>query len=147
MPDVLCDAVSALVMPGVGEKLIRRGFADARRAIGSLHEAGITVVMATDAGAWPLFPACFHGYSTIREMELMAGMGFDPMAVIEASTRLPAEMLGLQDRIGTVEVGKSADMVVLDEDPLVDIRAMCSIRWTIREGRARTPAEWMEDHS
>lgn len=77
-------------------------------------------------------------------MELLAGAGWDPPSVIEASTRRPAEMLRLQDEIGVVEVGRRADMVVLDEDPFADISAFRSIRWTIKAGDARTPNEWME---
>ncbi len=112
--------------------------------IASFELAGIPVVMGSDAGAWPLVPSCFHGYSTIREMELLAKAGLDPRTIIEASTRRTAEMLGLQDEIGAVEVGRRADMVVLDGDPLADISAFRSIRWTIKNGEARTPSEWME---
>ena len=109
-----------------------------------LHRNGIPVVLGTDSGAWPLFPSCFHGYSTIRELEIMASVGLEPMEVLQAATRLPAEMMGLDEEIGTVEVGKYADLIVLAEDPLADVKALRSIRWTIKNGEARTPAGWME---
>jgi imidazolonepropionase-like amidohydrolase len=109
-----------------------------------LHEAGIRIVLGTDAGAWPVFPSCFHGYSTIREMELMAAAGLQPMAVLQAATRLPAEMMGVEAEIGSVEVGKRADLMVLADDPVADMKALRSIQWTIKDGEARRPAEWME---
>jgi imidazolonepropionase-like amidohydrolase len=52
-------------------------------------------------------------------------------------------MLGRQDEIGTIEVGKRADLVVVDGDPLADLRALRRIRWTVKDGVARTPQEWM----
>ena len=100
--------------------------------------------MGTDSGAWPLIPSCFHGYSTIREMELLAAAGLQSMTILQAATRLPAEMMGLEDQIGTVEVGKRADLVVLEDDPLADLKALRSVQWTIRDGEARSPAAWME---
>ena len=90
-----------------------------------------------------VFPSCFHGYSTIREMEIMAAAGLPPMVVLQAATRLPAEMMGLEDEIGTVEVGKRADLIVLAEDPLVDTKALRSIQWTIKDGEPRPPVGWM----
>ena len=47
------------------------------------------------------------------------------------------------DELGTVEIGKKADMLVLDGDPLEDLGALRSIRWTIKEGVARSPEGWM----
>jgi hypothetical protein len=52
-------------------------------------------------------------------------------------------MLGRETEIGTIEVGKRADLVVVDGDPLADLRALRRIRWTVKDGLARTPQEWM----
>jgi imidazolonepropionase-like amidohydrolase len=65
------------------------------------------------------------------------------MAALVAATRAPAEMLGLGAELGTVEVGMRADLVVVRDDPLRDLRALRTIRWTARDGVARTPREWM----
>jgi imidazolonepropionase-like amidohydrolase len=127
----------------LAESINRRGFNAACRAIVGLHASGVSIVMGSDSGAWPLFPACFHGYSTLREMELLAAAGLPPMTVLQAATRLPAETLGLDGEIGTIEVGKRADMIVVAEDPLADLRALRSIQWTIQNGIARPPTEWM----
>ena len=110
-----------------------------------MHELGNRIVLGTDSGAWPVFPSCFHGYRTIREMEIMAAAGMQPMAVLQAATRLPAEMIDLAGEIGTVEVGKRADLIVLAKDPLADMKALRSIHWTIKDGEPRPPLGWMEN--
>lgn len=145
MPSGLVGAASWFLRPAFCEAANRRYFHAACRAISNLHASGVRIVMGTDSGAWPLFPACFHGYSTLREMELLAIAGLPPMTVLQAATRLPAEMLGLDGEIGTVEVGKRADLVVVADDPLSDLRALRSIQWTIKGGVARTPEEWMAE--
>jgi len=53
-------------------------------------------------------------------------------------------MLGLDAEIGTVEVGKRADLVIVDGDPRQDLRALRNVRWTVHDGVARTPAEWID---
>jgi len=60
-----------------------------------------------------------------------------------AATSVPATMLGLAAEIGTVEVGKRADLIIVHEDPLKDLRALRTIEWTLKDGIAHSPAEWM----
>jgi imidazolonepropionase-like amidohydrolase len=52
-------------------------------------------------------------------------------------------MLGLSDEIGTLELGKVADLVVFDGNPFVDPTTLRQVRWTVQGGIARTPEEWM----
>jgi imidazolonepropionase-like amidohydrolase len=52
-------------------------------------------------------------------------------------------MLGIDAEIGTVEVGKRAHLLVVAGNPLADLRALRAVRWTVRDGVARTPEEWM----
>ena len=144
LPAGLARVASWCVPPAMCEIFLRRAFRPTCQAILSLHEAGVRIVVGTDSGAWPVFPSCFHGYSTIREMELLAAAGLPPMAVLEAATRLPAELIGLEDKIGTVEVGKRADLIVLADDPLADMKALRSIQWTIKDGEPRPPVGWMD---
>lgn len=144
LPGPLARMASWLVPLALCEISLRHAFRKTCHAIVSLHEAGIPIVAGTDSGAWPVFPSCFHGYSTIREMEILAAAGLPPMVVLQAATRLPAEVMGLADEVGTVEVGKRADLVVLAEDPLADMKALRSIQWTIKDGDARPPIGWME---
>ncbi|MDQ3127094.1 MAG: amidohydrolase family protein [Chloroflexota bacterium] len=77
-----------------------------RRAV----EAGVRIAMGTDSGVTP------HGRN-LRELQLMADGGMAPAAVLEATTRSAAELLGVDDDLGTIEEGKLADLVVLGGDP------------------------------
>ena len=78
----------------------------------------------------------------LREIELVAAAGLSPAEVL-AATRIPAELVGLGDELGSVEIGKKADMVVLGGDPLENLGALRSIRWTIMNGVAGSPEGWM----
>ncbi len=86
--------------------------ASARKAI----RAGVTVVMGTDAGT----PFNGHG-ENMKELELLVGLGLSPMQSIVAATGMAAEVLGWSDRVGTIEKGKLADLIVVEGDPLKDI--------------------------
>ncbi|MGD9675631.1 MAG: amidohydrolase family protein [Candidatus Bipolaricaulia bacterium] len=78
-----------------------------------------------------------------EEVELLTRLGLSNMEAIESATRVGAEVLGLEDRLGTVEPGKLADLVLVDRDPLADIRALAEVSWVMQGGRVipRSP-EW-----
>ena len=88
-----------------------------RDSIRRAHAAGVKIAMGTDAGVMP------HG-TNLRELGLMVDIGMTPMEAIVATTRVAAECLGWQDRVGTLEVGKLADIVVTTKDPLDDVRVL-----------------------
>jgi imidazolonepropionase-like amidohydrolase len=97
------------------------------------QEAGVKIAMGTDAGVMP------HG-TNLRELGLMVGIGMTPMEAIVATTRTAAECLGWQDKVGTVERGKLADIVITDVDPLIDIDALADserIRMVMQDGVVR----------
>jgi imidazolonepropionase-like amidohydrolase len=73
--------------------------------------AGVKVAMGTDSGVTP------HGQN-LRELALMVAGGMTPMQAIEATTRSAAELMGLQDDLGTLEPGKRADLVIVEGDAL-----------------------------
>ena len=127
----------------VDEEGFRDALASSQRAAKQLHDAGVPLVVGSDAGNWPILPYQFHATSTHRELELLAEAGVPPQDVLAAATRVPARMLGRENEIGTLEVGKRADLVVVDGDPLSDLRALRRIRWTVKDGVARTPREWL----
>jgi imidazolonepropionase-like amidohydrolase len=108
------------------------------------HRVGVATAVGSKGGCLPPFLGAFHGVSTIREIELLGEAGMAPMDVLCSATRIPAEMMRIDHLVGTVEVGKRADLIVVGEDPLEDLSALRqSLKWTIRDGDARTPAEWM----
>ena len=98
-----------------------------RRAL----QAGVPIATGTDAGGSP----ARHGF-VAREVELMVENGMTPPAALEASTRVAAELLGIQDQTGTIEVGKQADLVLIDGDPYSDPAALRNI-WAVFQSGGR----------
>jgi len=98
--------------------------------------AGIPIVMGSDTG----FFGVFLGVATQIEMELMVEGGLKPVDVIRASTINAARMIGREQELGTVEAGKHADLVILDANPLEDIRAVRRIHRVVKGGVVHDPA-------
>ncbi|MGB7340881.1 MAG: amidohydrolase family protein [Phototrophicaceae bacterium] len=88
-----------------------------RDSMAKAYEAGVTIAMGTDAGVMP------HG-TNLRELSLMCDVGMTAMESIVATTKTAAECLGWEDKIGTLEAGKLADVIITDVDPLADIRQL-----------------------
>jgi imidazolonepropionase-like amidohydrolase len=74
------------------------------------------------------------GASLHRELELIVSAGLSPAAALQAATADAASLLGIQDRAGTIDAGKAADLVLLDGDPLTDIRNTRRIAAVIKDG-------------
>lgn len=94
-------------------------------------KAGVKIAAGTDAGGSPVR----HG-SIVRELELLVEVGLTPMEALQASTKTAAELVGNQNLVGTIEVGKQADMLLLDGDPLEDIASLRNI-WAMFLGGRR----------
>src|SRR5258706_2631943 len=75
------------------------------------------------------------GFDLHDEMQIMAEAGLTPMQIIQGSTKYPAEMLHKQDLLGTVEAGKLADVIIVNADPLQDIRNLDKINTVIQDGK------------
>ena len=88
-----------------------------RKSIALAYKAGVKIAMGTDAGVMP------HG-TNLRELGLMCEIGMSPREAILATTRVAAECLEWQARLGTLEPGKLADVVIWKVDPLADIHAL-----------------------
>lgn len=104
-------------MPEYGVRKARETIEAHSDSISRAHKAGVKIAMGTDAGVMP------HG-TNLRELGLMCSIGMTPMQAIVATTRVAAECLGWQDRVGTIEAGKLADIVIAKTDPLKDIRSL-----------------------
>ncbi len=94
-----------------------------------IHDAGIPFAVGPDTGV----PGAFPGLSVHRELELIVASGVPPMAAITAATGTAAARVG-EPLLGTLEQGKSADLLILSDDPLADIRATRSIETVIKQG-------------
>ncbi|SEL62767.1 amidohydrolase family protein [Parapedobacter koreensis] len=81
---------------------------------------GGRVTVGTDAG----FIYALYGFAYPREMELLREAGFHPLEVIKAATLNGAESLGMADEIGSVEIGKLADFVIVDQNPLENLQVL-----------------------
>jgi imidazolonepropionase-like amidohydrolase len=103
----------------------------------AVKKAGIMIAMGTDAGN----PLTLHGPSVYAEMEAMQKAGMSPMEVLVASTRGGSLAMRKDSEFGTIEKGKSADVLVLGADPLKDIANMRKVRTVIRGGTRRSVEE------
>ena len=96
-----------------------------------LFEAGALITTGTD---FPL-PWITPGISLHREMQLLNNSGIKPLDVISIATRNGAEAMGILDEVGTIEIGKQADFVILSADPLKDIRNTRTIERVYLRGK------------
>lgn len=96
------------------------------------HKAGVKLAMGTDSGV----PFTFHG-NNLDELVYLVEMGLTPMEAIQVATLKSAEMLRTDQRTGSLEEGKLADLVMFDGNPLDDIRQLrdkSRMKWVIKDG-------------
>jgi imidazolonepropionase-like amidohydrolase len=110
----------------------RRRVVETGRMVKTLFDAGVPIVAGTD-GALP-------GFSLLRALEMFVDAGLTPMQAIQSATSVPANAMGLSKDSGTIEAGKRADLVVLNADPLADIRNIRSLKWVVANGRVMEPS-------
>jgi imidazolonepropionase-like amidohydrolase len=101
------------------------------RIVGAMFHAGVPILAGTDV----LNPYCFPGFSLHDELRLLVESGLPPMAALQTATRNPARFLGREAHAGTVEKGKIADLLLLDANPLDDIRNTTKIAGVVLAGR------------
>ncbi|SMC80392.1 amidohydrolase family protein [Moheibacter sediminis] len=97
----------------------------------AFKESGVPVTAGTDAGV----SGVVSGFSLHDELVLLVEAGMTPEEALVSATRLPAIWLGLDSKIGTVEVGKLADLILLDENPLDKIKNISKISGVIVNGQ------------
>jgi imidazolonepropionase-like amidohydrolase len=102
-----------------------------------VFDAGVPVVLGTDTG----FTGVLLGISTQIELELLVEGGLTPGDALRAATINAARMIGREQDFGTVEPGKFADLVILDADPLADIRNVTRIHRTLKGGVEFDPVD------
>jgi imidazolonepropionase-like amidohydrolase len=92
------------------------------------HEAGVRIAFGTDAGVSK------HGRNA-DDFLLMVQHGMNPMQAIQAATVNAAELLGLADQIGSIEPGKSADLIAVAGDPLSNVAALQNVSFVMARGK------------
>ena len=110
----------------------KAGFDQALRNIKLLSDGGVMIAMGTDSGTGT---GRWQGYFEHVEMELMVKAGMTPMQTLVAATGNAAKVMKIDDELGTLQPGKRADLVVLNADPLADIKNTRSIDSVWIDGR------------
>jgi imidazolonepropionase-like amidohydrolase len=112
-------------------KLSKLQFDESMKLVGLMYRAGVPILAGTDA----MNPQCFPGFGIHDELALLVDAGLSPLAALQAATRNAAEFMGQLDHRGTIEVGKTADLVLLDRDPLADIHNTRSVQAVVLGGK------------
>lgn len=132
--------IRVLTLPGVARLLLRKPdpmqrwqqwYESSVRNTEKLYRAGVPLVFGTDAPF--VFGNFFH--SIMSEVRALKLAGLPNEAILRMATSDAAAALGISDRVGTIEPGKLADLVLLDGDPVSDIEALGHVRLVMKEGR------------
>ena len=99
--------------------------------VGALRKAGVSIMAGSDSPD----PYVFPGSSLHEELELLVEAGFTPLQALQAATYHPARFMNHLDRYGVIEKDRAADLVLLNENPLSDIRNTRKIAGVVRDGK------------
>ena len=99
-----------------------------QETFGRAYKKGVKIAFGTDAGVYP------HGKNKL-EFSFMAKAGMKPAEILRSATLDAATMLRMQDKIGSLEPGKLADLVAVDGNPLADIKAMENVVFVMKDGK------------
>ena len=98
-----------------------------RSTFAAAYKAGVKIAFGTDSGVSP------HGQNA-REFELMVEGGMSPLEALQTATINAAKLLKIDDRLGTLEENKLADVIAVDGDPIKEIRSMQKVVFVMKEG-------------
>ncbi|ASN06059.1 metal-dependent hydrolase family protein [Virgibacillus necropolis] len=130
-PVAVLETAKDVGMPDTAIEKSKEVIEHHKASIAKAHKAGVKIAMGTDAGVMK------HG-TNLRELGLMADIGMTPMETIVASTKTAAECLGWEDKVGTLEQGKLADIIVVKGNPLEDIYSLANnetVQVVIKNGK------------
>jgi imidazolonepropionase-like amidohydrolase len=135
-PEIWADIRRSLdypnrVLTNFGGFVHWRSADDSKAIFQQLYHAGVRLLVGTDAST----PLNFKTDALIREMDLMVRYGVPPMEVISMATRVNAEYMKMGSQIGTVTAGKLADIIVVDGNPLQDMRDLRHVAVVIKDGK------------
>jgi imidazolonepropionase-like amidohydrolase len=118
-------------MPESTRALLAAEYTKLSELLLQMKRAGVKIMAGTDTGD----PYTFPGYDLHRELELLVSAGLTPLDALRSATIEPAEYLGAEESIGTIQKGMAADLVLLDADPLADIRNTQKIDGVFVDGK------------
>ena len=126
-------ALHAKIKASPGTQVSKRQLDQALRNLKLLSDGGVMIAMGTDSGTGT---GRWQGYFEHVEMELMVKAGMTPMQALVASTGNAAKVMAIDKEVGTLQPGKRADFVVLNADPLADIKNTRAIESVWIDGKA-----------
>lgn len=103
-----------------------------QETFGKAYKRGVKIAFGTDAGVFP------HGENA-KEFGYMVEAGMPPMEAIKSATSVAAQVLGMADKIGTIEAGKLADIVACDDNPLKNIKTLERVTFVMKDGVVYVP--------
>jgi imidazolonepropionase-like amidohydrolase len=115
-------------LSGYPEAFVKRIMASHREAFQKAVQLGVKIVFGTDAGRVK------HG-TNAGEFALMVNYGMSPMAAIQSSTSVAAQLLRMEDRIGAIRPGLQADLIAVSGDPLANISLLQDVRFVMKAGK------------
>jgi imidazolonepropionase-like amidohydrolase len=125
------DSVLSAIRPDTGESW-RRNFRRKLTIVPLMQRAGVTILAGTDFGPQGYF---VPGLSLHQELGLLVEAGLTPLQALQAATINPARAMHATDSLGTVSIGKLADLLLLDADPTLDVANARRVRAVFVQGR------------
>jgi len=119
-----------------GAAIKSKSFDRKLQVVGAMHRAGVPLLAGTDT-AW-IQPYTYAGFSLHDELALLVKAGLTPIESLQTATINPARFLGMEKDLGTIEKGKVANLVLLDADPVSDIRNTQKIDSVVLKGKLLT---------
>jgi imidazolonepropionase-like amidohydrolase len=103
------------------------------KIVKAMYDQGVPIVAGTDMG--------FPGYSVDRELELYVAAGLAPLQAIQTATLVPASVMKQETIAGTIAPGHRADLIIVEGDPLTQIRDIRNVQTVIKDGQVYDPVE------
>jgi imidazolonepropionase-like amidohydrolase len=132
LPEPLQVLCLTMGMPPDQAAKYKPRFRDMEKLVKVLHDKGVPIVAGTDMG--------FPGYSVDRELELYVESGLTPLEAIRTATVVPALVMKQASVSGSLMSGRSADLIIVNGDPLHHIRDIRKVQVVIKDGRVYDPA-------
>ena len=99
-----------------------------QETFGKAYQRGVKIAFGTDAGVFA------HGKNA-KEFGYMVEAGMPPMEAIQSATRVSAELLGVEDKLGTIEAGKMADIIAVNENPIENVGTLEAVVFVMKKGK------------